>query len=661
MDGGGCGIPPPTEIFWRAPPRLRTVPPVATRPIPVALQLAFAAAMATASPGLPREVEFRDGSRLPVDLPDQVFEFSEASDDAGTERGAPRPLRLSEVDELLLCADPPFAREGQIARALQLLESDRFAERERALNTLIRLAANSRAVLEERLTNAAPDLRRRIAHVLERLPESVTARLDCAYLGSGHGLIQGELAPWRMQARYRDAELSLDRSSVRAIRAVPASGAPPAERRFEALSEAPATPPADLRRADFETRPNRLPLTPGDDLTHAYLDWGMTLTTSARGSYVGVTRYEIEGADGDQVAATMEPLFEGVVTARFSPPGDPAMAGGVHFVSCRLAVVKPGGTALVALDAFGRELGRAVVESGPSAYLAVRSSEPIASAQIVPDPEIDDNVAIDDLCFATPYPLAGVPHGRYFALVLRDGARRNCREIDVADGGETIVAAPASGASDPIRIPLGDLATLLPPRPAPDLGADEEHDHAKAWIAWEDMPGTDTVWALLQDGSRLRLERSDGGLAIGSQRASRLPLAAIWNDNEKLRLPRAALGLAAGEAAALLRADPIHFAGYAFAEDRFQGTADDGSTVNLHYGRLPTVWFSAPPNPPPPASPRATTKAGETFLLGDEGCFEVASLTGSALLLRLRDEPRIEFPLPLDALSAVRFPPRQRP
>lgn len=603
---------------------------------PFALSLSIGGVFATSSIAAERLVEFRDGSRISLDLPPTQFLLTPSE----TRNGATaQTIALAETEEIAISEIPALERVRRIGESLKLLRSDEFVTRERAGRTLSKLGGGFRSLLQRHLDAALdPEIRWRLSRVLGNLPRSSADDFDHVRLG-GESL-SGELAEWEIEIDYRGSTLRLDRSTVSSIRKAAASSEVADSGLVTYNTFDPAVSPAGGTTLDFERDPGGKALQVGEDIGRRFVDWGLLLSTSISKSFVSVNRFNIAGAGGGFACASHDPLFEGVVTLRFCTPGNRAVPAGVHFVGCWIGAVEKDGTALVAFDAVGHELGRAVVKDGPGEYLAIRSQRPIARVEVRPDIDIDANFTFDDLTFSPPVPLDSSPHPQHYAMLLRDGARLHCREFTASADGANYIIKPGAGYATQIVVPHADIISLL--SPASEI---------------DSPPPGEKLWALLRDGSKLLVAREgeDSGLLdIGALPDVRL--SALWNSKVSLRMPTEPLQFPDGGAAVLLRNDPIYLQDVEVRDTELAGVRDDASTVLYNYNRIPTVWFSSPPEPAIETVGVVELFSGERLVFGDGAHFSLKSLDGSSKGIQLETPAGKVIPLAIQRVRSIGFP-----
>lgn len=598
----------------------------------------------------PYLVEFRDGSRLQLDLSDLEFELHPTKEGS---KEAPQTRRLSEIEEMVLASVAPRGRVNVIRSALRSLRSDDFADRERAAARLREVGSGFRDLLQETLESAAdPEIRWRLNHVLKGLARNNVDDYD--HIRFSDSAWHGEVGPWRVIGNYRGSEITLHRDTLRSIRKSAENNTKlPVEVKV-IRSGALADLPAAARRIAFEKDPAGKKLKPGTNISETFTDWGVKLSTSVGKSFVSVNEFEVEGARGGNSAATHQPLYEGTLTLRFCRPGSPSIAAGVRFVGCWLAIVEPEGTSLVAYDALDREIGRATTTKEGSEFLGIRSSVPIAYAKILPNSEIDSNFTIDDLTFDAPAPLLNAPDPDHFAVLLKDGARLHCKSFQPGSGQDAnFSAVPDSGFATSIEFSSADLHTILPPRNPVAEAAQPEKDTAR-------------LWALLRDGSKLLTKPEEPQTtALGSLAMNSLDVLALWNMQSDFRVPQEALEIPDGGAAVLPGRDPFYLTEVERRPAELAGKREDGSIIIYNYGRLPTVWFD---NPPPatevPVTGRISLHGGQQLAFGKGANFKLQELGGNDGAITLvptapsatENEEQSAIEIPLTKVRSILFP-----
>ncbi|MFP6874407.1 MAG: hypothetical protein VCA55_12975 [Verrucomicrobiales bacterium] len=577
------------------------------------------------APGIERLVEFRDGSHLQMELPPLEFTLKADNHQNRTTR---TKILLAETSQITFSEIPALKRVDRIRGALQALRDENFAIRESAALTLTKFGTGFRELLQDKLDQAFdPEIRWRLRRVIEHLPLNASDEFDHVRLPNKS--MRGEFEAWQATANYRDTVITLNRSTVSSIRSPCRTNKAPPHLQSVRNTNSDLIPLA-CRKIDFEHDPGGKVLKAGENIQQTFIDWGLTFSSSVKTSFVSVNRYDIEGAGGGKSAATHDPLYEGAITIRFCVPGQPSRQSGVGFIGCWLGIVKPGGTSMVAYDAYGTEIGRAVSSKGESQFLGVKSNVPIARVEIVPNPEIDSNFALDDLIYDAPIPLMDALNPSHFSLLLRDGNLLNCQSVTPPEraktGNNNILARPGTPFASEISIPLSEISLLVPPsgkRHAPD-------------------PGKRKIWARLNDGSQLTLLSPEGKelkTFLGGFPAEKLKITGLWTSPRKLQYPSGKLKIPSGGAAIIIRNDPLYLTDFALGATQFSGTRPDGSTVNYNYTRLPTIWMDNPSTLTDSIG-RVELTDGQVITFGKECFVGYCTLKADGIAMRINGDSR---------------------
>jgi hypothetical protein len=168
------------------------------------------------------------------------------------------------------------------------------------------------------------------------------------------------------------------------------------------------------------------------------------------------------------------------------------------------------------------------------------------------------------------------------------------------------------------------------------------------------------IWGTFADGSTVLLERGKGSLRVAGIDVRDLPLLALWSEGMPLQEPRAPLVIPEGGAAMLLRADPEYLSDIQFEERAIVGRRGDDSRVFMHYGRLPTVWFQAPPENHDERlaseTPGVLTVDGRLFRTGAEAMWNLRDFDANGIALRLKDHPGARVQIPWEEIATLDQP-----
>ena len=592
-----------------------------------------------------RLVEFRDGSRMELDLPPVEFILHSGVKD---KLHPEIRIKLDKTSQITFSETPALKRVERITSALQGLRDENFAMRESAALLLTRLGSGFRELLEEKLKESFdPEIKWRLRRVLKDLPIYASDEYDHVRIGAQFH--RGQFKDWQVSVDYRGSEIILNRQTVRTI-SVPFNAIHSKTVIAPVRNPDSSLVPLTGRKVDFERYPTGESLRAGDNIQNAFADWGITLATSVEESYVSVHRYDINGSGGGNSAATHKPLYEGTITINFCKPGDPTRPAGVTFVGCWLGLVKPGGTSMIAYGMDGKEIGKVLTVEGTAQFIGIKSKTPIGGVKIVPNPDIDTTFALDDLVYDIPSPSLGALKPAHFSLLLTDGNKINCRAIKYrrypGRSNVELHAIPGVPYADEIRLPINNVQALVPPQ-----GKDQH-----------DAPVGSRVWSLLSDGSRLILSSSDEGelkSEIGNIQLRNLLISSLWASPRQMQRPPDELRIPRGGAAIILRNDPLYLTDYKVGNEKFSGTRPDGSRVSYSYNRLPTIWISeATPNPV--AAGRIVLTDGQIIYFGERCLFKSCQLgqkgiTISDSLPQTEDQPKKIIMLDFKLIRSVHF------
>lgn len=475
-----------------------------------------------------RTVVFTDGSILRLTLPDSSLACRSAGPDGTI---VSQSLRLSEIKELKLALNPALEEQARVGALIQALGDDSFQKREKAQADLIASAKGFHSHLKEvQQQTADPEIRARLKQILAKLsPDDMGPDKDWDQVvkASDNATVPCDVGTWSARGSFRGKEIALDRANVRKIgsgegkgAAGPAAPVPPRVERIPRDEE--RLFPGNLTRIDFEKSPDGKPLTAGEDIGRTFIPKGVTIATSIAGAIVSVNNYDVGAQSHGLSCATHQPLWEGTLTIRFCVPGNSRTPAGVTHVGFWIAAVTPNGTKLEAYDAQEHRLAEIKTIQNGHDFLAVRSSIPIASVKIVPNPQIDSNYTIDDLVFDTPRPFSEWGDPDQFTLVLRGGERLKCRRPAVE--ADQLNLEGVSVGIEKLSLPFNEVASVLYPTAALKPSA--------AGAAF---------WVMLADGTILHGRNKEGAITsrFPALKITTQNLAALWGGETAFRAPAA--------------------------------------------------------------------------------------------------------------------------
>lgn len=587
--------------------------------------------------GIERLVEFREGTRIRVIFPEGAV-LVMRQEDIVLGLSVERRLSVAEISRVSFSREPAMEKLILVQRAVKLLDSDVFGERELGQTQLMEGGRGFRAILEQRMSsrNCSRELRWRLRRVLDALPEEQLpeSRLPYDIVTTKAGeVIEGDVGEFLLEAEYRGERLILGRKvlSIREAAGVVESGVTASRlRRIERHGDEAFE---GGRVLDFETDPEGGVPVAGDDIGMRYADWGVIFQSSLPGKFVSVNNYEVSGPSRKMSAATHDPLYEGTVTIRFCVPGNPGIPAGVNAVGLWLAIVVKDGTAMQAYDVRGNMIGEIATRSGPSEFLGLSSSEPIHALRVVPNGALDSNYTMDDLTFSPPVAMDSVGVEKYPTVRFRNGDRVICKSMsDAEDGGFLLV--PVSFPEMTIKVTRSELAAV----------------HAPLQKSVSTLP-PDAFWAELEGGSRVLVSAEKGRslLRFPGVQLDELPLVSLWGQTRIQMVPPAKTKLNGGDVL-IVDGDSVRRVASAGLGDEWILTP--GAGEGARYADSPSVWFSLPGSRTPPAA-TLTCASGEVIDLQGGAGFRLLSFSSEGAVIGMGGGPRWE--IPFAEISELRF------
>jgi hypothetical protein len=558
---------------------------------------------------VPRYLEFRDGSVLRLPVLDESWKVAVVRPNGQVENAA---LRVSRLQSLTLSPEESFERKREMLSAVRQLASNTFEERERAQNFLIKIGAAIRSDLMACLKlSTDPEAQARLRTILDKLP------MDSGPAGStaiSFDLFQindeplwGDIGGDGITVIIDGARHRLTRKDVLAMTVGNPlkTGNDPSTMLagFERIGANDF--PRGCVEEGFETTPDGRPLRIGENIERLFISKGFLLSTSITTSYVSVNNYPVEGKTRGLSAATHQPLWEGEITIKFIKPGHENIPAGVTHFGCYIAAVVPQGTALVAYDRQGRELGTIHTQRDGVDFLGVRSSVPIHRIRIVPNLSLDRDYTLDDFIFTPPQSSESL-HPDKFTVSLDEGERIVCSDITADKEVIRLHGLPAGLPER--RTTRGRVLRIL----APSKGRPEQ-------------PPAPGVFAELRDGSLILGTQPAG--QPGAPTFTRRPhvleekanLAGVWSSDFPRLIPK-------GKAGKATAWDPEQKQWYDLSyvrllEEIALWKGPDGAFEARPYRKLAPLWLAAPAQQQQPGTWHVSTVQGEDLVLGSNEPF----------------------------------------
>jgi len=573
------------------------------------LALGFSSAARADEATVPRYLEFRDGSILRLPVLDETWKISVVRPNGHVDD---LTLRLSSLQSLTLSLEEGFERKRAMLSAVRQLASNTFEERERAQKLLEKMGAAIRNDLLACLRlSTDPETQARLRTILGQLPmdpggaASTTISFDLFQVRDQQ--LWGDVGGDGITVVINGARHRLTRKDVLAMTLSnpmkTGSQAAAVLAGFERIG-ANDFPRGCVEEA-FETTPDGRPLQIGENIERLFIPKGLLLSTSIATSYVSVNNFVVEGKSRGLSAATHQPLWEGEITIKFVKPGHENIQAGVHYFGCYIAAVVPQGTALVAYDRQGRELGTIHTERNGVDFLGVRSSVPIHRIRIVPNLSLDRDYTLDDFVFTPPQTSESL-HPDRFTVYLAEGDRVVCSDITAARQGFQLHGLPA-GLPDRTET-LGTVLRIV----APSKGR-------------PDQPPPAGIFVELRDGSLIlgtaQSEQKGAPVFTRWPRAleDKTNLAGLWSSDFPRLVPKGKAGKSMAWDADQKQWRDLTYV--RLLEEIVLWKAADGVFAACAYRRLGPLWLAVPADGPRPASWHIRTVQGEELVLSEAAPF----------------------------------------
>ncbi len=565
------------------------------RALTLPLWLVLAGAAAAGENTVPRYIEFRDGTVLRLPVVDENRRVMLIRAGAAVEE---KTVRLSAFTSLTLTPAAGLEKKRAFLNAVRKLGSDDFHEREAGQAEVGKLGPAARGDLVLCLGFFRDvEVLARARRILGEWPAPTgepATLFDVMHLSETRW---GHLDDKGIPALYQGKVHRLQRQDVRTLSAErPFSLAGLGRDKQRAFARIrPADFPLNCVEEPFEQAPDRRPLQIGENIEKLFVARGFVLSTSITSSHVSVNNHTVTGKSRGLSVATHRPIWEGEVTIRFVQPGKEHVPAGVTHFACYIAAVVPGGTALVAEDFDGRELGRIQTEANGTDFLGVRSSTPIHRIRIVPNPQIDRDYTLDDFIFSPPQTVEAA-HPDKYTVYLEEG-KVHCRDVAFTAEGLRLLGLPGRLADMPLA--RDQLIRVN----APEVTA--KHS----------PPG---VFVELRDGSVLygALAADQHGVPTFARRpgvlSEREQIAGIWGAAQRRQLPPAKMSRPALWDETTRQWQPV--AEVAFHKDQVtwkRGQQSEGAD----YAKLPPLWLAHPSD------------------VARAGCWHIRTVLGEELVL----------------------------
>jgi len=426
--------------------------PFMTKLVTIVLFLIFAK-VATASQSF--QVNLKSGSILTVEVNEKSLAWTDVLPDGRLQK---RNISLAEIKQLTLSDSPASKQVSEIRKYLVQLESPEYHLRETAEKALANAALSGPflSLLQAQSEHSNLEVKHRINRVLDILRDTeVESRneFDVLTLADGSRL-EGDAGELNLSGTYRGQPLKLNRRDLsllqlptkQAINQIENSAV--AVRMFHQHEKEFYQPHQTL--VDFEKSPNGDELARNFDVSETFVPLGLRLASEKEG-FVGISGYgfkfPLPPANNSvcvfETVGSYAKRFKGVMEIRFCLPGQPSVAAGVHEFGVFVARVNNSRDFIAeAYNAQGQIL--ATVESSDMGcvFFGIKSNEPITFIKILPNPylfrvtrKVDEDFAIDHVCFSPPIPISGISSPPEKQLLLNNGDLLNSDSMTIGDNG----------------------------------------------------------------------------------------------------------------------------------------------------------------------------------------------------------------------------------
>ena len=587
-----------------------------------------------------RTVEFRDGTILRLDLPDEPLPWHKATPDGTVTR---EPMPWAQVEQLYLVTTPALEKLAEIKGLLNRLASNKFKERVTAHKELIDKGIHFRGVVEEVYkTTTDPEVKWRLENIRGAMQQNVEPaqyNYDLVTRASTGEEVEGDVGDLNIEGNFRGAKIPITRQSVCRINRASRTGEAAIGGtlgRAEVISEdRDELFPKNVTRINFDRGPGGEITIVGKDIRDLYVPLGVTLESevpNTADTIISVEEYNVKGRSGEKCAATHDPLYQGTIVIRFCLPGNSGVPAGVHVVGFYTAYIEPEGTALQAYDVHDRLIGEVKTRVRGNDFLALKSATPIAYVKVVPDPEIDEDHAIDDLFFDPPVTLAEASDPKWLTALLVTGERIKCRSFALE--GDNVSLKQLSIGVDEVKVPVSEIAAIMP--------------------ATESVEGPDVITTdctvLLDDGSIIR---ANGGAKLTTTTDREIPtvkLVALWGFGSSLTLPEEDAWPEKG--ALLVERDKVYkkLPDWTLGEKWVE--APQLALFDFTYSDSPIIWFQRPSDRIEGAGVLRRAN-GEEYVLHEKANYQLVDWDSEKVTITA---DKREFTVPFEEVQTLRLP-----
>lgn len=439
-----------------------------------------AVAIAWCTPGVAGQelnvrISLKNGSVITVQVPDQIIRWTDVAEDGSMVK---RDIQLSEIEELVLSSSPASDQVAAIRGYLGDLQSDKYFERQNAEEMLSdpSIGGPFQSLIESQLKHKDFEVRYRIERIISRLDnevEEADSEFDRLQTAKGQ-TIYGDAGDFNIQGMYRDQKVEFKRSQI-SLLSVPGISADAGKQggkevKVQMFHDHNGSFYLDGQRfISFEASPAGHELPDKGDITETFIPVGLKLGTEQNG-FVGISGYgfkfDLLPVSGKSVCVfenmgNYHKRFRGVMELEFCMPNLASVPAGVNEIG--LFIARVGHSRDIIMEAYNAD-GHllACVESTdkPCVFTGVKSNELITKVRILSNPHlfrvdrsIDNDYAIDSVCFSTPKPVRHVKNSKTKGFRLKNGDLFSARDLKP----DKTVSADVNGKAFDVPIEEVDL------------------------------------------------------------------------------------------------------------------------------------------------------------------------------------------------------------
>ena len=401
------------------------------------------------------------GSVITVDVADITIDWTDVTENGDmTKRSVP----FSDVKQLLLSKAPASKQVAEVRRYLSLLGSDEYLERENAEEKLSDpdIGGRFKSLIKIRSEKGSFEVRYRIKRILGRLDDIAdlpSSEFDRLTLKDG-SVFEGDAGDLTINCNFRGNKSSFKRDDLRLISTPIAPPKPlAADEKIEVRmfhkhediddkgEKVPYFYRDDQVLVDFNNAPNGAELVRYAEINETFVPFGLRLDSTTKG-YMGISGYPFKFAPlpvSDNSICVTETIgtypkrFKGVAELRFCLPNQAAVPAGVFEVGLFIARINHSRDFLLEAYNVDGELLASVESTDQSCvFSGVKANEPITKVRILSNPylfridrSIDEDFAIDSVCFSPPVPVSTPTDSRPGVIRLKNGDL--LRGIEISD------------------------------------------------------------------------------------------------------------------------------------------------------------------------------------------------------------------------------------